>query len=691
MGKAAPGVGDPARADGHPRRITGLDGLRGLAVTAVMVFHFVPGWLPGGFVGVDVFFVLSGYLITTLLLADSEAHGRLNLIGFWARRARRLLPCLLLVVVAVTVYIRYVAPPGTYPGYRLDALSALFFFSNWHQIADAGNYWDATGAVSPLLHTWSLAIEEQFYLVWPVMVLGVVALARGVRRATPILLALCVTGVVASATEMALLYQPGSPNTRIYFGTDTHAQGLLIGAALACALALGRGRRPAGGPVPVVAGRIMGRAVTVVGIVGLIGVAVLADRLNSSSAFTYEGGFAFVSLAAAAVILAVVVVRAGSVGRALSIRPLAWIGEISYGLYLWHFPLLVFLSPGRTGTSGVTLFAERVGATMVAATVSYYLVERPVMRGTFWRSAGSVLPAGGAVALAATFIVTATTVPAAVASPVARSHPRLITATDLGVAAGSQTETAPPLVVVLGDSTALALGHALSATAPVGTIVHNYSQFGCGLAIATEASGDPPAPGLTMFSACNSTTPPDMQWPAVYSRAVAETEPGDVVLFLAGRWETQGILRNGQWTNILSPAFQSYELSQLRLLVDVATAHGAHLDLLTMACMDPGAAIGEPPGPSDSAARREIYNHLLGEAASEFPGKVSVFDFGSILCPDGHYAESLDGVQVRTPDGIHTPSYAPGNPFAGNSTEAVAERFYAWLSPRIWPQIIGLR
>jgi peptidoglycan/LPS O-acetylase OafA/YrhL len=656
-----------------------------------MVFHFAPGWLPGGFVGVDVFFVLSGYLITTLLLADCRANGRLHLLGFWARRARRLLPCLLLVVLAVTAYVRYVAPPGTYPGYRLDALSALFFFSNWHQIVDARNYWDATGAVSPLLHTWSLAIEEQFYVVWPLVVLGIVALARGVRRAAPILLAISVTGLVASATEMALLRQPGSPNTRVYFGTDTHAQGLLIGAALACSLALVQWRRGADGPVAVAPGRAASRTLTVVGIVGLTGVAVMSHQLNDASALTYVGGFALVSLAAAATILAAVVLRTGLLGRVLSIRPLAWMGEISYGLYLWHFPLLVFLSPIRTGSSGVTLFAERLGATMLAATVSYYVVERPIMRGTYWRSVTSLLPAGTAVALAATFIVSATTVPVALASPVARVQPTLFTATEVHRAVGGPSEADPPLVVMLGDSTALALGHALAATAPVGTTVHNDGQFGCGLAIATEASGDPPDPGLTMFSACNSSTPPDQQWPAIYAQRVADTEPGDVVLFLAGRWETQGILRNGHWTDILSPSFQSYELNQMRLLADVATAHGAHLDVLTMACMDPGAAVGDPPGPSDSAARRDIYNHLLREAASEFPGKVSVIDFGSILCPTGHYAQMLDGVQVRTPDGIHTPSFAPGNPFVGNSTQAVADNFYSWLAPRIWPQIVRFR
>jgi len=504
------------------------------------------------------------------------------------------------VVLAVTIYVRYAAPPGTYPSYRMDALSALFFFSNWHQIADANNYWVSTGPISPLLHTWSLAIEEQFYVVWPLIVLGIVATARGVRRAAPVLLACCVIGFVASATEMALLYQPDSPNTRIYFGTDTHAQGLLVGAALACSLAIVKWRRGPDRLISGVFGRAVCGAITIVGLGGLAGVAVLSHQLDNSSALTYRGGFVIVSLTTASAILAVVVLPSGPLGHVLSIRPLAWMGEISYGLYLWHFPILVFLSPLRTGSSGVALFSERVAATVLAATVSYYAVERPIMRGTFWRSLRSLMPAGGAFALIATFVVTATTVPAALASPVTPTQPKLITATEGHPAAGGYLGVAPPLVVVLGDSTALTLGQALVATAPAGTQVDNQGQYGCGLAIATEASGNPPEPGLTRVPACNSATASGQQWPAIYARAVANTEPGDVVLFLAGRWETQGNLRNGRWTNILSPSFQSYEVTQMRLMAEVATAHGAHLDFLTMACMDPGAAVGDPPGPGTS-------------------------------------------------------------------------------------------
>ena len=248
--------------------------------------------------------------------------------------------------------------------------------------------------------------------------------------------------------------------------------------------------------------------------------------------------------------------------------------------------------------------------------------------------------------------------------------------------------TDPKTVVVLGDSTALTLGAALAATAPPGISVANGGLFGCGLAIGTSVSNDPPQPQLAMFPACNQATPVDQQWPAVDTQAVAGTAPGDVVLFVAGAWEVQDILRNGQWTNIEQPSFQRYELSQMRKAVEIATAHGAHLDFTTLPALAAGAAFGEAPFPEDSSGRRLIYDHLISEVAAEFPGSVSVIDYGRILSPRGVYTEYLDGVQVRTPDGIHTPAYAPGNVFVGNSTEAVAQAFYNWLSPRIWPLII---
>ncbi len=231
-------------------RIDALDGLRAVALLIIMGYHFGVGWLQGGFFSLDIFYVLSGYLITGLLLSEYKKRGRITLSAFWLRRARRLLPALLIVLVVVTLLVRYAAPAGMYPDFRMSALSALFYFSNWWQIAASGSYFVATSPASPLTHTWSLAVEEQFYLIWPLVVLFVLHLSGPFRRGVRNLLVLSVVGALASAVEMAVLYNPQANTTRLYFGTDTHAQSILIGAVLACSLTLIQMRKGAEGMAP---------------------------------------------------------------------------------------------------------------------------------------------------------------------------------------------------------------------------------------------------------------------------------------------------------------------------------------------------------------------------------------------------------------------------------------------------------
>ena len=239
-----------AAAPAGPRRtreepslsyIPALDGVRAFAVLGVMAYHGGIPWLPAGFLGVDAFFVLSGFLITSLLISEWQRRHTIALGQFWARRARRLLPALLLLLVFVVLYAAFVAPAGTYPGLRLDALSTLFYVANWHFILIGSNYFDQTGLPSLLTHTWSLAVEEQFYLVWPLVVLGVLKFTGRLWA----LLAVSVVGALASAAEMALLFRHGVGTTRLYYGTDTHGQCLLVGAALASGLALFARRRHA--------------------------------------------------------------------------------------------------------------------------------------------------------------------------------------------------------------------------------------------------------------------------------------------------------------------------------------------------------------------------------------------------------------------------------------------------------------
>jgi peptidoglycan/LPS O-acetylase OafA/YrhL len=655
--------------------VVALDGLRAVALCIIMGYHFGVGRFQGGFFSLDIFYVLSGYLITGLLLGEWARAARITLSAFWLRRARRLLPALAVMVVVVTLVVRFTYPAGLYPDLRMADLSALFYFSNWWQIVASGNYFFATGAVSPLTHTWSLAVEEQFYLVWPLVVVAVLHVGRRFDRGIEVLLGISVVGTVASAAEMAYLYHPGMNTTRLYFGTDTHAQSILVGSALACVLTLVQRHRGREGMAPVATTTRNRVLLTAVGLAGLAGTVVLTATLSGESTFAYRGGFLCSALSAAALITGAVCVARGPIANALSLRPLVWMGTVSYGAYLWHFPVSLELDSARTGTSGVTLLGLRVAATFTLAALSYYLVERPVMEGVFWRSLKAAGPAIACLGATVVVVVAGTVVPASASVAVRRFRP-------------STPMVRPPVVVVLGDSTALTLGYALAATAPAGTRVVDGGLFGCGLAIASWASNDPPTPQLAMFPPCNESTPAAGQWPAEDAARMVGTGRGDLVLFVAGTWEVQDLLQEGRWTNITEPSFQSYELGQLRRLVGIGSAHGAHVDLATMPAAGPASDSAEASR-ADVARRRMIYDHLLGVVAAEFPGTVSIVDYGDVLSPKGVFHEYLDGVQVRSADGIHTPAYAPGNVFAGTASKAVADAFYDWLSPRIWPLIMA--
>ena len=218
--------------------VAGLDGIRAISIIGIMANHSGLGWAAGGFISVNVFFVLSGYLITALLVKEWLRSGTIRLKQFWARRARRLLPALFVLLIGIALYAWLLAPPDTRGSLRTNALATLFYFSNWHQIFSGQSYFAQTAVQSPLLHTWTLAIEEQFYLVWPLVVLGVLKWRKRLRP----LLALTVVMAVASAVEMALLFHSGADPSRLYYGTDTRAEDLLLGAIVALALAH---RRPA--------------------------------------------------------------------------------------------------------------------------------------------------------------------------------------------------------------------------------------------------------------------------------------------------------------------------------------------------------------------------------------------------------------------------------------------------------------
>ena len=355
----------PAGAD--TTYLPGLDGVRAIAVAAVLAYHFGASWLPGGLLGVGVFFTLSGYLITTLLRSTWERTGGLDLKHFWLRRARRLLPAVVMLLVVVLVATTII-DHAVMAKRGMQALAAMLYVSNWTTISAGASYFERFGTQGPLDHLWSLAVEEQFYLVWPLLLLGLYKLFRANLRRMALA---TLTLAVISFLIMWLLAVPGFDNTRAYEGTDTRAGALLIGATLAM---LWHPSRLAT-DVPL-RGRLVldGLAIT-----SLAAIGVLFAVSGEYSLWLYHGGIWLLSLAAV-VLVGAVVHPASLVGRVLGIRPLRWIGERSYGIYLWHLPVVAFLPAAALAEHPLLRAGLQLAVVMLLATLSWLLLEDPIRR-----------------------------------------------------------------------------------------------------------------------------------------------------------------------------------------------------------------------------------------------------------------------------------------------------------------------
>ena len=344
-----------------------LDGLRALAIVAVLVYHAAPAALPGGFLGVEVFFVLSGYLITALLLAEWQHHQRLDLGAFWQRRARRLVPAIVAVLLA-TLAVTAAFLPDELASLRGDALAAAGYVANWHLILEQRSYFETIGRPALLQHLWSLAVEEQFYLLWPILLL--VGLRWLPRR---LLVGLVLAGALASMLLLAWLSQASSDPSRAYYGTDTRAGGLLLGAALALVWS----RRQLAVPA----------ALLHLAALGALAFLLLASvLLTESTALLYRGGFAAVDVAVVVLIAAVVHPRARLEASLLGGAVLRWLGQRSYSLYVWHWPVFALSRPQLdVPLDGWPLLLLRLGLVLGVADVSYRWIERPIRSGALGR------------------------------------------------------------------------------------------------------------------------------------------------------------------------------------------------------------------------------------------------------------------------------------------------------------------
>lgn len=343
----------------------GIDAMRALAVLAVFGYHAGLDWVPGGFLGVDVFFVISGYLITSLLLREFRSTDHIELGRFWLRRARRLLPAVG-VLIAVVMIVSAIAEPAKIAQIRGDALSSLFYFANWHFIYEHTSYFEQFGRPSLFTHLWSLSVEEQFYLFWPLIFAAGMKLF-GRRR----LLVGVLAGAAGSVALAWILFDPGHDASRIYYGTDTHAVGLLAGVALALVWS----------PVELRThksfGPLVGPILDALGVVALGYLILSFAHVHDYDLALWHGGYAWVALATA-LLLAALAHPAARLGGIIGRPALLWLGLRSYSFYLWHWPLLAMTRPGvDIDLPRGILIPLQLIACLVLADLSYRFVELP--------------------------------------------------------------------------------------------------------------------------------------------------------------------------------------------------------------------------------------------------------------------------------------------------------------------------
>jgi len=611
---SSPDEKNPLRKATIPH-LPALDGLRGLAVLGVLLFH--DGRLVGGYLGVDLFFVLSGYLIHSLLLAEWRKTNTIDLGAFWVRRARRLFPALLALLFAIALFSGiFAGAPRELDRIRKDGLATLGYAANWSAIFSGRSYWDMFQAPSPLEHTWSLAIEEQFYVIWPLLAFAMLKLARGSRRVM-----LAASLVLATISGFVMVWLGTEVGTaRAYMGTDTRGGAILLGAALACVLAE-RGTFESKRAI---------RALDALGFVSAIVLGVAWARLEGQDPLLYRGGFFVTELCVLVLIACAAHGERSLVARALSLRPLALAGLVSYGLYLWHWPIFVLLRPERIGLSGIGLSLLRYATTVAVSLVSYRFLEQPIRKhgAPFGRPALTLsLSVGLCVALL-----------------VARTRHAAVPVSGLQSAMPVVLPEGTVKVLIVGDSVAQALGERMRAVqGGTGTFVTERGTPDCSI-----MEGKLPARSLT-------NVPHDGGNCAARWESDADELHPDVTLVVLGGGYFARVEVEGRWQRSCEPAWDAAYAEELYGRLKMLADKSGRVYL---------ARVPYPVGGWQKPALNaqvDCFNRLLDGVAKR-DARIRVLDLSAHLCPGGTCALESEGAPIR-PDGMH---------FGGKGAEAVA-------------------
>lgn len=620
-----------------------LDGLRAVAVLLVLVFHLHPAAAKGGWLGVDLFFVLSGFLITTLLVREYARRGKIDLRGFWSARARRLMPSLVTVLIAVLAVGAFWTPTARRPALAADVLSTTFYVQNWHLLLSDEAYFESNGTPSPLRHAWSLAIEEQYYLLFPLLLL---LLARFIHRRRTLALAFFALAG-CSAMWMAHLYVPDVDPTRVYYGTDTRAFELLIGAGVGAWVGptqWGRRRAPR-----------WHRAVTVAAWPCLALLVAWMFSVSQDVPAVFRGGLVIFCLAAIPCILAAASPHPNAFARVLAFEPLRRLGLISYALYLWHWPIITYLTAARLGTDPAVAALAQAALSLLLATLTYRYLEAPIRRGGLRAILPTRLSATRPVAMACVGVIALGAFALPHAPWPGSSLGSGAEGAELHYRAHTYVPGAKQRVVVVGNS----IPHSLLTTLPAGTFsdldVRESTSFGCTTFEGQQiADGKPVAPS----AACRTFAD---NWSA--GLAGARTMLYFVPHNLLDDYEVDGRrLQAG------TPEHDSFIRTRLDgVLARSEAAKVTKPVLVNLACHRlPTFGDQKPPAINDTAKVRHLNSVVAAWARSKHVQVADQFDF---LCPGGVYHGRINGLDLYQ-DALH---------FTDRSGPLV----WSWLAPQI--------
>jgi peptidoglycan/LPS O-acetylase OafA/YrhL len=651
----------------------GLDGLRAISVAAVILYHAGFTWMTGGFFGVEVFFVVSGYLITALLLDEQERTYRVSLREFWFRRARRLLPALFTMLFTVALWTALFGTSEQQSTLKRDLPWSIFYAGNWGQIVGKVPYF--ASADPPLLrHLWSLAVEEQWYLIWPLVFVAIMAVGTGDRRrrGTLLLSTVCTLMVATS------LMHGHVSNNALYLSTFTRASGLLLGAGSAFVW------RPWRSPSP---SQVRGRRLDPIGAAALTLLICIMSVASLTDAYIYQWLLPVVSILSMIVIAVVVYPAANGMRRILGWKPLVEVGRRSYGLYLWHWPIFVIGNVYHSGSW--RKFVVAVALTAAVSELSYRYIETPIRRGALghWfreqrvafggdrvrrvrRTTWTILGLGGLTVFLLAFYVnverydvavggteasfslpSTADQPASVSAPLASSEsPDASTAAAAAPTAPATPTTAPTLprrVIVVGDSQA----HSLAINLPTGIDgtfrITDGSVEGCGVYDTGKV--------LSARDGFNRSFADCSGWAAKWGSAAASSG-AEVALVVIGAWDVFDLQLADHTLVFGTPEADAYYVAQLQKGIDALKASGAYVALLEVPCMRPkdvrGAGVPALPERGDDTRTGHV-NDLLKRVAAADPVHVTFIAGPTQWCHDETVSTDLnyrwDGVHVYKP------------------------------------------